>query len=164
MTTGKTIALTRWTFVSKVMSPKLWHQREGQRQSLYYPLDCHCAPLMLTATKALRKLVRTSTSELSPGTELQEVNPPAPSAPGEELLGVEFWIHLTTGSSATHLSSPGSVTRVKLQAKSYRYWELVTQGNTGRYPQHVLKLKNQFMPAFKKKKKCISPVGPNHLS
>ena len=71
---------------------------------------------MLTATKALRKLARTSTSELSPGTELQEVNPPAPSAPGEELLGVEFWIHLTTGSSATHLSSPGSVTRVKLQA------------------------------------------------
>ena len=59
-------------------------------------------------------------SELSPGTELQAVNPPAPSAPDEELLGVEFWIHLTTGSSATHLSSPGSVTRVKLQAKSYR--------------------------------------------
>lgn len=93
---------------------------------------------MLTPTKALRKLVRTSTSELSPGAELQEVNPPASSAPGEELLGVEFWIHLTAGSPVTCLSSLGSVTRVKLQAKSYRYWELVTQGDTGRYPQHML--------------------------
>ena len=75
--------------------------------------DAHCH-------QSTQKTGEDKHSELSPGTELKEVNPPAPSAPDEELLGVEFWIHLTTGSSATHLSSPGSVTRVKLQAKSYR--------------------------------------------
>ena len=38
MTTGKTIALTRWTFVGKVMS-LLFHRTNAEAKPIFWPLD-----------------------------------------------------------------------------------------------------------------------------
>lgn len=125
-------------------------EREGQKQSLYHWPNCHCGNWSLLPPKRLENWWGHAPQSYAQGQDCRMLIPQLLQPLVRGCLGVEVRIYLIACWSATCSGSPGSVSRARLQAKSYRYWELVTQGDTGRYPQHLLQLQNQFIPAFKK--------------